>query len=85
MRSHPRDIRLRSLQAKTYANLGKRFLQHQAQAEVYALQGGLPAAIEQLELARRSGDGDFYQQSVVDARLKELRAQHAQELRDAKK
>jgi predicted Zn-dependent protease len=85
VRSHPRDIRLRSLQAKTYANLGKRFLQHQAQAEVYALQGGLPAAIEQLELARRSGDGDFYQQSVVDARLKELRAQHAQELRDAKK
>jgi predicted Zn-dependent protease len=85
VRSYPRDIRLRSLQAKSYANLGKRFLQHQAQAEVYALQGGLPAAIEQLELARRSGDGDFYQQSVVDARLKELRAQHAQELRDAKK
>ena len=85
VRAHPRDIRLRSLQAKAYANLGKRFLQHQAQAEVYALQGSLPAAIEQLELARRSGEGDFYQQSVVDARLKELRAQHAQELRDAKK
>ena len=85
MRLHPRDARLRALQAKSYAALGKRLLQHQAQAEVYALQGSLPAAIEQLQLARRSGDGDFYQLSVVDARLKELRAQHAQELRDAKK
>ena len=52
---------------------------HQAQGEVYALQGALPAAIEQLQLARSAGDGDFYQLSVVDARLKELRAQHAQE------
>ena len=51
-------------------------------AEVYALQGSLPAAIEQLQLARTAGDGDFYQLSVVDARLKELRAQHAAELRD---
>jgi predicted Zn-dependent protease len=45
----------------------------------------LPAAIEQLELARRSGDADFYQLSVVDARLKELRARHAQETKDAKR
>ena len=85
VRLHPRDARLRALQAKSYAALGKRFLQHQAQAEVYALQGSLPAAIEQLELARRSGDADFYQLSVVDARLKELRAQHAQETKDAKR
>jgi len=85
VRLHPRDERLRSLQAKGYAALGRRFLQHQAQAEVYALQGSLPAAIEQLELARRSGDADFYQLSVVDARLKELRARHAQETKDAKR
>ena len=57
----------------------------QAQAEVYALQGSLPAAIEQLEIARRSGGGDFYQLSVVDARLKELRAQHAQDVRESKR
>ena len=43
------------------------------------LQGSLPAAIEQLQLARGAGDGDFYQLSVVDARLKELRAQHTAE------
>ena len=85
LRVHPRDARLYSLQAKTYAALGKRSSQHQAQAEVYALQGSLPAAIEQLQLARNAGDGDFYQLSVVDARLKELRAQHAQELKDGKR
>ena len=81
----PRDPRLHQLQAKNYAALGKRLLQHQSQAEVYALQGSLPAAIEQLQIARTAGDGDFYQLSVVDARLKELRAQHAQELKDAKR
>jgi len=85
LRQYPRDARLRALQSKTYAALGKRALQHQAQAEVYALQGALPAAIEQLQLARTAGDGDFYLNSVVDARLKELRAQHAAELRDAKR
>jgi len=85
MRLYPKDATLHQLQAKCYAALGKRLLQHQAQAEVYALQGSLPAAIEQLQLARRAGDGDFYQLSVVDARLKELRSQHAAEVRDAKR
>jgi beta-barrel assembly-enhancing protease len=85
VRTYPKDSRLHQLQAKTYAALGKRLLQHQAQAEVYVLQGSLPAAIEQLQLARAAGDGDFYQLSVVDARLKELRAQHTQEMKDAKR
>jgi len=49
------------------------------------LRGSLPAAIEQLQLARTAGDGDFYQLSVVDARLKELRAQHAEEMKEAKR
>jgi predicted Zn-dependent protease len=85
LRLHPRDPRLHQLQAKNYAAIGKRSLQHQAQAEFYVLRGSLPAAIEQLQLARTAGDGDFYQLSVVDARLKELRAQHSQELKDAKR
>jgi predicted Zn-dependent protease len=79
LRLSPRDPRLHALQARTYSALGKRLLQHQAQAEYYALQGSLPAAIEQMQLARAAGDGDFYQLSVVDARLKDLRAQHTLE------
>jgi predicted Zn-dependent protease len=85
LRAYPRDARLYSLQAQTYAALGKRLLQHQAQGEAYALQGSLPAAIEQLQIARAAGDGDFYQLSMVDARLKDLRTRHAEELREEKR
>ena len=85
LRLYPRDSRLHAMQAKTYAALGKRLLQHQSQGEAYALQGSLPAAIEQFQLARAAGDGDFYQLSVLDARLKELRAQYAVEMKDMKR
>jgi predicted Zn-dependent protease len=84
-RTYPNDPRLLVLQSKAYAALGKRLLQHQVQAEVYVLQGSLPAAIEQLTLARAAGDGDFYQLSVIDARLKELRTQHTQESKEQKR
>jgi len=85
MRRHPRDARLRALQAQAYAALGKRLLQHQAQAELYVLRGSVPAAIEQLQLAQAAGDGNFYELSAVEARLKELRARHAQEQRVARR
>lgn len=79
MRIYPHDARLYAFRAKAYAALGKRLLQHQSQAEVYHLQGSLPAAIEQLQLARNAGDGDFYELSAVEARLRDLRAQQADE------
>ena len=69
----------------SYAALGKRLLQHQAQAELYVLRGSVPAAIEQLQLAQAAGDGDFYELSAVEARLKELRARYAQDMRDVKR
>jgi predicted Zn-dependent protease len=48
-------------------------MQHRAQAEAYVRQGYLAAAIDQLQTALRRNDGDFYQVSGVEARLKELR------------
>jgi len=84
LKGFPRDARLYKLQAKGYASLGKRLLQHQAQAEAYLLQGSLPAAIEQLQLAQKSADGDFYQLSSVEARLRALQAQLAQEMKEKK-
>lgn len=81
LRSYPRDAKLFAMQAASYAALGKRLLQHQAQAQLYVLQGSLPAAIEQLQLAQKSGDGDFYQMSSVDARLRELRTQMQEDAR----
>lgn len=85
LRLYPRDARLHEARARAYAAEGKRLLQHQEQAEVYALRGSLPAAIEQLQLAQGAGDGNFYELSVVEARLKELRAEHAREMADEKK
>jgi predicted Zn-dependent protease len=85
LKLYPRDPKLHEARARAYAGQGKRLLQHQSQAEAYLLRGSLPAAIEQLQLAQTSGDGNFYDQSVVDARLKELRAEHAREMQDAKK
>jgi predicted Zn-dependent protease len=84
LRLYPRDMRLYQARAKAYAGVGKRLLQHQALAEVYVLQGSLPAAIEQLQLAQAAGDGNFYELSAVEARLKSLRAEHSREMQDAK-
>ena len=67
------DDRLFALQAKTYAAQGKRLLQFRAQAEAYYLRGELTAAVQQLQYAQKESDGNFYDQSVVDARLRELR------------
>lgn len=73
------DYKLHGLQAKTFAAAGKRLQQHRAQAEFYFLQGQLGAAVEQLQFAQQSTDGNFFEQSAVDARLRELRKLQAEE------
>jgi predicted Zn-dependent protease len=77
----PSDAALHGLQAKSYAALGKRLQQHRAQAELYVLRGQLVAAVQQLELAQKAGDGDFFEHSQVDARLRELRARQLEEMK----
>lgn len=67
------DYRLYLLQARSYAMLNKQLAQHRAQAEAYARMGNIPGAVEQLQIAAKSGEGDFYQQSATEARLRELR------------
>jgi predicted Zn-dependent protease len=71
----PDDDHLYELQAQAYAQMGKNLLLHQAQGEAYYRAYNLPGAVEQMELAVKSGDGDFYQLSIVEARLKQLRQQ----------
>ena len=79
------DYKMYELQAKCYSALGKRLSQHRAQAESYFRKGNVQSAIEQLQLAQKSGDGDFYQLSSVDARLRELRALEAETKRENRK
>lgn len=84
LQSYSADARMHGLQAKTYAVLGKKLHQHRAQAEAYVLQGQLAAAVEQLLLAQKAPDGDFYEYSQVDARLRELKVRQAEEAKQAK-
>jgi len=67
------DAKLYLLQGRAYAMQGKLLAQHRATGEAYARMGNVPGAIEQMQIALRSGDGDFYQLSAIEARLKDLR------------
>lgn len=79
------DHRLYQLQAKAYAALNKGMQQHRALAEANFRLGNVRAAIEQLLLAQKAGDGDFYLQSSVDARLRELSALDKDNKKDGRK
>jgi predicted Zn-dependent protease len=71
---HSDDYRLYLLQSRAYAMLNKPLAQHRAQGEAYARMGNLPGAVEQFQIAVKSGDGDFYALSATEARLRQLRA-----------
>lgn len=73
LQSRDNDARLYMLQAQAHAALGKFVPQHRALAEAYVLQGNLHEAIIQLQLALKTRDGDFYQLSMAEARLRQLR------------
>lgn len=78
------DFKLYGLQARSYAQAGNHLQKHRAQAEHYFLQGMLVPAVEQLELAQKTGGGNFYEMSVVDARLRELRKLQIEEAKQKK-
>jgi len=73
------DGPLHLLAARAYAASGKNLLQHKHQGEYYAWQGNLKGAIDQFELATKANDGDFYQLSVIDTRLRTLRKEVAEQ------
>ncbi|MBP6110380.1 MAG: M48 family metallopeptidase [Rhodocyclaceae bacterium] len=77
--SFPNDAGLHERQAKTFAQMGRRVQQHRAQADAYVLLHQLPLAIEQLTLAQKEGDGDYYENSRVDARIRQLKIQSCEE------
>ncbi len=70
---YPDDPYFYDLLAKAYTMQNKVLLSHQAQSEAYYRKYDLPRAIEQMDLAAKANDGDFYQKSIVEARLKQLR------------
>ncbi|TCJ15766.1 M48 family peptidase [Parasulfuritortus cantonensis] len=72
------DVLYRLLAESDHA-LGKRSEGHLAQAEAHIRLDQPAQAMEQLQLARQAGDGDFYTMSMVDARLRELRERQQRE------
>lgn len=68
---YPLDRRLWRLAAQTHAQQGHRLLSHRAQAEAAALSGNLVAAIEQIALGIKAGDGSFHEMSAAEARRRE--------------
>jgi predicted Zn-dependent protease len=69
---YPQDAYFYELKSRAYAMLNKNLLSHQSLGEAYFRKYDLKRATEQMDLAAKSKDGDFYQQSTVEARLKEL-------------
>lgn len=71
--SFPQDGKLYQMLSKAYSQQGKVMRQHHALGEAYIRQYDVVRALEQMELASKAKDGDFYLQSIVEARIKELR------------
>ena len=78
------DIDVQDHLAQAYSAQGRQALQHLALAESYALKGALPAALDQLQIARRSSDASFYDQSIIDAREREFQERRREELKETK-
>lgn len=70
---YPDDPYLFQLLSKAYYMENKNLLRFQAQGEAYYRQFNLEKAVEQMDLAAKAQDGTFFQKSIVEARLKELR------------
>lgn len=79
---YPNDAYFYDLLAKAYTMQNKSLLSHQAQGEAYFRKYDLARAIEQMDLAAKAGDGDFYQTSIVEARLKQLRNMMGEQKKD---
>jgi beta-barrel assembly-enhancing protease len=81
---YPRNEKLFDLQARIFEIQGKQLAHHRALGELMALRGNLPGAIDQYQLAQKSADGDFFEESGVDARLRELQRLRVDEMKDEK-
>ena len=79
VRKHPSEIGFYRMLARAEQESGAMAESHRANAEAYYLAGDLPSAIRQLKIAQSLADKDnFYVQSSISARLKELEFKQAQ-------
>jgi len=67
--------------AEGHAKLNNSLGYHAAIAEKYVCEGALPAAIQQLTIAKEEGVGNFYQLSELEARKNQLEFLYREELK----
>jgi predicted Zn-dependent protease len=84
VRLYREEPKLYELLAQTYAAQGKLTLQHIALAESYVLSGAVPAAVDQLGIARKAPDASFYDLAMIDARERELSERVREEKKEKK-
>ncbi|VCU68550.1 TPR repeat-containing protein YfgC precursor [Pigmentiphaga humi] len=72
------EPRFYQMAATSYSRLGRAVEERRNMAEFYAMTGALPAAVEQLQQAR-SASKDFYEQSQIDAKVRELQRREREE------
>ena len=72
-----KDPNLYKFISKAYASQGKELLQYENMAESFYYQFNLQEAINQMDLAVKANDGNFYEKSRVEARLKQLKEEKA--------
>lgn len=68
------DPQLYELTAKIYERKGKKLAQYRAIGEAYYRRDNLQGAIEQYTMAVKARDGDFYESSSAESRLRELKS-----------
>ena len=76
------DPILYKLFAKGYANQGKKLLQYENLAEAAYYNFNLQEAIMRMDLAIKANDGDFYEKSRVESRLKKFQREQQFHTRD---
>ncbi|OYV80750.1 MAG: hypothetical protein B7Z65_00730 [Ferrovum sp. 21-44-67] len=67
------DAKLYDYEARGFAALNQQLLSHQALAYYYEHMDNFSAALDQLQIALKAGDGDFYQKSSVEAQINTLK------------
>lgn len=73
LQERPNDATLHQTAAEAYAALGRPFLYHRHLGEYQLALGDNSAALEQFDLAVRSGDGSRYEIQAVESRMQSLR------------
>lgn len=80
-RHYALDAQFYKVLAEAHARVGNSVEAKVALAEHYYLSGQLDAAIEQMQLAQKMPESDFYRRARVSARLSELETEQAQRAR----